>query len=144
MYYFISSNHQGLAGEKGRVTEKIIASNREVRDKRESTVPRKWSHGQKRPVEREKGGWWRKGIESAEKGRGGVKSKPYVGWISSIVPNSNQLAALGLSIKINIFSMATSYAGLLVIKVAFLHPAASLTWSQCVATNLELHKYHFM
>lgn len=44
---------------------------------------------------------------------------------SPIVPNSNQLAALGLSIKINIFSMATSYRGLLVIKRANLHPAAS-------------------
>lgn len=55
---------------------------------------------------------------------GGAKSEPYAGWISCIVPNSNQLVALGLSIKINIFSMATSNIGLLIIRGAFVQPMA--------------------
>lgn len=105
------------------------ASKSEVNDIRDRKVPRKWRYRQQLPVEREKqmtetGDW-----ESEEERIS--KSKPYAGWISSIVPNSNQLAALGLSIKINIFSIATSYTGLLVIKdlTYALQPHTGLTAS---------------
>ncbi len=107
-----------------------------MRDKRDHTIPRKWRYRQWWPVEREGGGIGERGLRIWG---GRAKSKPYAGWISSIVPNSNQLAALGLSIKINIFSMATSYTGLLIIKRAFVHPAAS-HWLDHSTTHLEVYR----